>query len=176
MERRQFLRQVGLGAAAAAVAATPSIAAATSRSHNEKETIMYDQSKPYAPLTADNAALILVDHQVGLMTGVRDYETGELKHNVVALAKAAKVLRIPTVVTTAVIRSSLRDYADVPETDVHFASLDRAFQAFKQAFVASRQSKVDGRAAAQSREALRSSSRQRLALMAWRLCRSHRRR
>jgi len=31
---------------------------------------------------------------------VRDYETGELKHNVVALAKAAKVLRIPTVVTT----------------------------------------------------------------------------
>jgi hypothetical protein len=47
---------------------------------------------------------------------------------------------------------------------------------FKQTVVASRQSKVDWRAAAQSREALRSSSRQRLALMAWRLCRSHRRR
>jgi nicotinamidase-related amidase len=57
-------------------------------------------SKPYEPLTADNAALVLVDHQVGLMTGVRDYETGELKHNVVALAKAGKVLRVPTVVTT----------------------------------------------------------------------------
>jgi len=26
------------------------------------------------------------------MTGVRDYSTGELKHNVVALAKAAKAL------------------------------------------------------------------------------------
>jgi len=26
-------------------------------------------------------ALILVDHQVGLMTGVRDYSTGELKHS-----------------------------------------------------------------------------------------------
>jgi nicotinamidase-related amidase len=63
---------------------------------------MHDQSKPYAPLTADNAALVLVDHQVGLMTGVRDYETGELKHNVVALAKAAEALRIPTVVTTTV--------------------------------------------------------------------------
>src|SRR5205809_7515009 len=61
---------------------------------------MTDQSKPYTPLTTDNSALVLVDHQVGLMTGVRDYETGELKHNVVALAKAAKVLRIPTVVTT----------------------------------------------------------------------------
>src|SRR3989475_5017485 len=54
----------------------------------------------HPPLTTDNSALVLVDHQVGLMTGVRDYETGELKHNVVALAKAAKVLRIPTVVTT----------------------------------------------------------------------------
>ena len=54
----------------------------------------------YEPLTADNAALILVDHQIGLMTGVRDYETGELKHNVVALAKAAKALNLPIVVTT----------------------------------------------------------------------------
>jgi nicotinamidase-related amidase len=54
----------------------------------------------YDPLTADNAALILVDHQVGLMTGVRDYYTGELKHNVVALAKAARVLNLPIVATT----------------------------------------------------------------------------
>ena len=61
---------------------------------------MTNQSKPYEPLTADNSALILVDHQIGLMTGVRDYETGELKRNVVALAKAAKVLGVPTVVTT----------------------------------------------------------------------------
>src|SRR4030095_5181882 len=67
---------------------------------NLEETTMTDQSKPYIPLTTDNSALVLVDHQVGLMTGVRDYETGELKHNVVALARAAKVLRIPTVVTT----------------------------------------------------------------------------
>ena len=61
---------------------------------------MPEQVKPYVPLTADNAALLLVDHQVGLMTGVRDYSTGELKHNVVALAKAARVLKVPTVVTT----------------------------------------------------------------------------
>jgi nicotinamidase-related amidase len=54
----------------------------------------------YEPLTADNTALVLVDHQVGLMTGVRDYSTGELKHNVVALAKAARALQLPIVVTT----------------------------------------------------------------------------
>ena len=55
---------------------------------------------PYVPLTSDNAALVLVDHQVGLMTGVRDYSTGELKHNVVGLAKAAKLLKLPIIVTT----------------------------------------------------------------------------
>jgi nicotinamidase-related amidase len=52
------------------------------------------------PLTSENAALVLIDHQVGLMTGVRDYATGELKHNVVALAKAAKALKLPIIVTT----------------------------------------------------------------------------
>lgn len=57
-------------------------------------------NRAYEPLTAENAALILVDHQIGLMTGVRDYSTGELKHNVVALAKAAKALNLPIVVTT----------------------------------------------------------------------------
>src|SRR5207237_50838 len=58
------------------------------------------QAQPYQPLTSENAAVVLVDHQVGLMTGVRDYSTGELKHNVVALAKAAKALKLPIVVTT----------------------------------------------------------------------------
>jgi nicotinamidase-related amidase len=61
---------------------------------------MTNQTKPYEPLTSENAALVLVDHQVGLMTGIRDYSTGELKHNVVALAKAAKFLKLPIVVTT----------------------------------------------------------------------------
>src|SRR5580698_5891517 len=50
-------------------------------------------------LTPDNAALLLIDHQVGLFTGVRDIPVGELKHNVVALAKAARVLGVPIIVT-----------------------------------------------------------------------------
>jgi nicotinamidase-related amidase len=61
---------------------------------------MPDVTHSYEPLTSENAALVLVDHQVGLMTGVRDYSTGELKHNVVALAKAARVLALPIIVTT----------------------------------------------------------------------------
>ena len=50
-------------------------------------------------LTSDNAALLLIDHQVGLFTGVRDIPIGELKHNVIALARAARVLGVPTIVT-----------------------------------------------------------------------------
>src|SRR5499425_1540377 len=61
---------------------------------------MINQTHPYEPLTSQNAALILVDHQIGLMTGVRDYPIALLKHNVVALAKAAKLLELPIVVTT----------------------------------------------------------------------------
>src|SRR5580692_2974618 len=54
----------------------------------------------YEPLTSENAALVLIDHQVGLMSGVRDYSIAELKHNVVGLAKAAKALKLPIVVAT----------------------------------------------------------------------------
>jgi nicotinamidase-related amidase len=61
---------------------------------------MSDRTGAYEPLTSQNAALVLVDHQVGLMTGVRDISTGELKHNVVALAKAAEAQNLPIVVTT----------------------------------------------------------------------------
>ncbi|MBR0872923.1 isochorismatase family protein [Bradyrhizobium tropiciagri] len=54
----------------------------------------------YEPLTADNAAVVLADHQIGLMTGVRDIPLGELKHNVVALTRAARALNVPVVATT----------------------------------------------------------------------------
>jgi nicotinamidase-related amidase len=52
--------------------------------------------------TRDNTAVLLIDHQVGLFTGVRDINVNELKHNVVGLARAARALELPIVaVTTA---------------------------------------------------------------------------
>ncbi|MGY4650325.1 isochorismatase family protein [Mycobacterium sp. URHB0021] len=52
--------------------------------------------------TRDNTAVLLIDHQVGLFTGVRDINVNELKHNVVGLARAAQILGLPIVaVTTA---------------------------------------------------------------------------
>ena len=99
MERRQFLQSTGLGAAAIMLGVAP-LTAATTHLSFLKENVMSEQPRLYEPLTSENAALILIDHQVGLMTGVRDYSTGELKHNVVGLAKAAKALKLPIIVTT----------------------------------------------------------------------------
>jgi nicotinamidase-related amidase len=59
-------------------------------------------AKSRTRMTRDNTAVLLIDHQVGLFTGVRDIDVAELKHNVVGLAKAAQVLGLPIVaVTTA---------------------------------------------------------------------------
>src|SRR5437899_8629409 len=99
MALRRFLQSTVLGAGMTILGVTPPAAATTHLSF-PKENAMSDPAHPYEPLTSENAALVLVDHQVGLMTGVRDYSTGELKHNVVALAKAAKALNLPIIVTT----------------------------------------------------------------------------
>ncbi|MFE2068733.1 isochorismatase family protein [Streptomyces sp. NPDC059467] len=61
---------------------------------------MSEHSKFLEPITREKAAVVLVDHQVGLLSGVRDIPLEELKHNTVALARAAGVLGIPLVVTT----------------------------------------------------------------------------
>ena len=51
-------------------------------------------------LTRDNAVLLLVDHQVGLYTGIRDIDLLHLKHNVVGLTRAMLALKVPVIVTT----------------------------------------------------------------------------
>lgn len=50
--------------------------------------------------TRENTAVLLIDHQVGLFTGVRDIDVNELKHNVVGLARAARILELPIVAAT----------------------------------------------------------------------------
>ena len=51
-------------------------------------------------LTRSNAVLLLVDHQIGLYTGVRDIDVLQLKHNVVGLTQAMLALKVPVIVTT----------------------------------------------------------------------------
>jgi len=52
-------------------------------------------------LSLDDAAVLLVDHQVGLMSLVQDYGPDEFKNNVLALAEAAKFFQLPTILTTS---------------------------------------------------------------------------
>src|SRR5215467_7054747 len=61
---------------------------------------MNSRNRYFERLTRKNAALLLIDHQIGLFTGIRDIDVAQLKHNVVALAKAATTLGLPIVVTT----------------------------------------------------------------------------
>jgi len=51
-------------------------------------------------LTRNNALLLLVDHQIGLYSGVRDIDILQLKHNIVGLTQAMLTLKVPVVVTT----------------------------------------------------------------------------
>ena len=51
--------------------------------------------------TADNAAMLLIDHQVGTMGWVRSVELEELQTNAIVLAKAAKALGMPVVLTSS---------------------------------------------------------------------------
>jgi len=59
-----------------------------------------DSTQHTERLTRNNAVLFLVDHQVGLYTGVRDTDILQLKHNIVALTRAMQALKVPVVVTT----------------------------------------------------------------------------
>ena len=58
------------------------------------------RSRAYERLTPESTVLLLVDHQSGLLSGVRDLAPDEVRHNVVAFARAARVLRVPVVLTS----------------------------------------------------------------------------
>ncbi|MBC9248860.1 hydrolase [Pseudomonas alcaligenes] len=55
----------------------------------------------YNRLDKDNAVVLLVDHQAGLLSLVRDIEPDKLKNNVLALADLAKFFKLPTILTTS---------------------------------------------------------------------------
>jgi nicotinamidase-related amidase len=56
----------------------------------------------YDKPTPQNSVMLFIDHQIGLMSGVRDFQSlAEYKNNVVALAKMARALEIPVLLTTS---------------------------------------------------------------------------
>jgi nicotinamidase-related amidase len=55
----------------------------------------------YRRLAKDTAALLLVDHQAGLMNLVRDFDPTVFQNKVLALAEAGRYFQLPTVLTTS---------------------------------------------------------------------------
>jgi nicotinamidase-related amidase len=55
----------------------------------------------YKRLDKNDAVVLLIDHQAGLITLVQDYAPNEFKNNVLALADIAKFFNLPTILTTS---------------------------------------------------------------------------
>lgn len=53
------------------------------------------------PFRADDTAVLLIDHQVGTMQLIRNIPAADAKRNALALAKAARILRMPVVLTSS---------------------------------------------------------------------------
>ncbi|KVE23453.1 isochorismatase [Burkholderia singularis] len=57
---------------------------------------------PYDKPTPENAIVLFIDHQIGLMAGVRDFGSlAEYRSNVVGLARAAKALKMPVLISSS---------------------------------------------------------------------------
>jgi nicotinamidase-related amidase len=89
-------------------APAPSAAGARLGHHNGRQkadipssTMSAAMSTPYKPLNKDDAALLLVDHQAGLISLVQDFSPSEFKNNVLAVAACGKYFKLPTILTTS---------------------------------------------------------------------------
>ena len=113
MERREML-----SASAAGLVALGSGAAFAQVGGEPRQ----QQSAGAPQLSKDDAVLLLVDHQVGLLSLVQDYPPEEFRNNVLALAGCGKTFKLPTVLTTSaesgpngVIMPELKEmYPDAP--------------------------------------------------------------
>ncbi len=54
-------------------------------------------------LSPENAVVALIDHQTGLLVGVRDLNPTVVKNNVKGLASMAKVLNLPTILSGSIL-------------------------------------------------------------------------
>lgn len=55
----------------------------------------------YQRLDKDHAVVLLVDHQTGLLSLVRDIDPDKFKNNVLALGDLARYFQLPTILTTS---------------------------------------------------------------------------
>jgi nicotinamidase-related amidase len=94
MERRNML---AAGAAGLAALSGGALFAQQTKDRDEPRPAAKEPGR----LSVDDAVVLLVDHQAGLMSLVQDYSPDEFKNNVLALADIAKLFKLPTILTTS---------------------------------------------------------------------------
>ena len=77
-----------------------------------------------AAFTPENAAFLLIDHQIGTMAWTHSHDINLVKQNALKLARIAKALKIPTVLT-----SSMEDQVQGPLISELAEILPEAFAA-----------------------------------------------
>ncbi|HEY9191355.1 MAG TPA: isochorismate family cysteine hydrolase YcaC [Methyloversatilis sp.] len=58
-------------------------------------------TRTYKKLNKDDAVMLLVDHQAGLLSLVRDIDPDRFRNNVLATADLARYFKLPTILTTS---------------------------------------------------------------------------
>ena len=56
---------------------------------------------PNNRFTSENTAILLVDHQTGLLLGVQDLDQDMVRRNAAALARTARIFDMPVILTTS---------------------------------------------------------------------------
>lgn len=90
-----------LGVSTAAIALSVIAAADPASAQGVRRTALQENVGPAPTLTPENSVLVLIDHQVGLSQLVRDQTPDEFRNNVLGLARSAKAMGIPVVLTTS---------------------------------------------------------------------------
>lgn len=57
--------------------------------------------KLFETLTEDNCVLAMIDHQTGLMVGVRDFDQAQIQDNIQGLCELATTMDIPSIITSS---------------------------------------------------------------------------
>lgn len=72
---------------------------ATASETHTKEIVLSNYAK--SRFSRDSSALVMIDHQAGIMQLVHDYSPAEFRANVLALAEIGKVFDLPAVITSS---------------------------------------------------------------------------
>lgn len=71
---------------------------------------------PYDNPTPQNSVMLFIDHQIGLMAGIRDFSSlAEYRSYVVGLARTAKALKMPVLISSS--NAQWQDGDTLPERD-----------------------------------------------------------